>query len=167
MTIRLSQTQTYISEKWPNLTENNATVISCDDALYNCAAFIVGDKTQRWWPVETEVAEIGVQGYYWPPCFPCEESVKNIIATLRGVLGFERCADGTLESGYEKIAIYGVKDEPRHLAKQLPNGKWASKLGELEDIEHDTLDALNGWFYGTAIAFLRRQRQDAKDKSKT
>jgi hypothetical protein len=29
---------------------------------------------------------------------------------------------------------------PRLAVRQLPNGRWTSKLGDFKDIEHDTLD---------------------------
>lgn len=42
--------------------------------------------------------------------------------------------------------------------RQLPDGKWTSKLGALEDIEHDRLDALEGDDYGRVVAYMKRQR---------
>jgi hypothetical protein len=49
------------------------------------------------------------------------------------------------------------------MAKQLPNGKWSSKCGDLEDIEHD-LEALIGRDskregYGTIACFMKRKLQ--------
>ena len=46
--------------------------------------------------------------------------------------------DGPLQDGYEKIAIYALDGEPTHAARQLDTGRWTSKLGKHEDIEHDT-----------------------------
>lgn len=36
---------------------------------------------------------------------------------------------------------------PSHAARQLPNGRWTSKCGQAEDIEHDLRD-LEGRLYG-------------------
>ncbi|NET26084.1 hypothetical protein [Okeania sp. SIO1I7] len=47
------------------------------------------------------------------------------------------------------------KYRPTHAVRQLANGKWASKLGWLEDIEHE-LDALNGDRYGVVGQILKR-----------
>ena len=58
------------------------------------------------------------------------------------------CSDSSLEAGYEKIAIYVKDGIPTHAARQLGDGRWTSKLGKYEDIEHDSLDALNGDGYG-------------------
>jgi hypothetical protein len=50
-----------------------------------------------------------------------------------------------------------------HAARQLQSGRWTSKLGDLEDIEHD-LRALEDqpntpsqWPYGRVSAFMRRR----------
>jgi hypothetical protein len=40
------------------------------------------------------------------------------------------------------------------------SGKWTSKIGELEDIEHDGLSALEGKAYGTLAQILKRPRRD-------
>lgn len=68
------------------------------------------------------------------------------------------CADGSLEVGIEKIAIYADGDEYMHAARQLGNSKWTSKIGCKEDIEHNTLDALAGPAYGQVTVFIKRLR---------
>ena len=71
--------------------------------------------------------------------------------------GFERSESSDPEPGYEKIAIYvDRRGLPLHAARQLESGRWTSKMGELEDIEHDTLDALEGPKYGKPVRYLRR-----------
>jgi hypothetical protein len=45
--------------------------------------------------------------------------------------------------------------EPTHAAQQLSNGKWTSKLGRWQDIEHE-LDGLVGEMYGTVKQILKR-----------
>lgn len=78
------------------------------------------------------------------------------------------CADGEHEPNVEKVAIYidqfGI---PTHVALQLPDGRWTSKLGDWDDITHQ-LEALTGnplpdkgWPYGTVAQFLRRPRVQA------
>ena len=46
-------------------------------------------------------------------------------------------------------------DRPTHAAKQLPNGRWTSKLGRSQDVEH-TLEGLEGSAYGRARLVMRR-----------
>ena len=69
------------------------------------------------------------------------------------------CEDGNLEPGYEKVAIYAMDGEPTHAARQLQNGWWTSKLGKYEDIDHDSLEELQGYGfgdYGRVAVFMAR-----------
>jgi hypothetical protein len=69
--------------------------------------------------------------------------------------GFERCNNGDLEDGYEKIAIYTKGRKFCHVARQVPDGRWESKLGTLDDVIHG-LEAVEGQLYGAATIFMRR-----------
>ena len=71
-------------------------------------------------------------------------------------LGYEPCADGDLEDGFEKIAIYQSPGGIQHAARQLSTGRWTSKLGGLEDIEHASPAELEGAEYGEVVQYLRR-----------
>jgi hypothetical protein len=55
-----------------------------------------------------------------------------------------------------KVAIYASGGELTHAARQLPDGQWTSKLGDLEDIEHDTLEALKCEEYGKPVLIMRK-----------
>ena len=72
-------------------------------------------------------------------------------------LGFEPCPDGDLEEGFEKIAIYSKSGEYQHVARQLSDGNWTSKLGIREDIEHQTLFALEGADCEEVTCFLKKR----------
>jgi len=67
--------------------------------------------------------------------------------------------DGAPEPGAEKIAVYAAGEFYTHAARQLPNGKWTSKLGAAEDIEHDTAEDVAGGLYGVVVQFMTRARQ--------
>jgi hypothetical protein len=71
-------------------------------------------------------------------------------------LSYEICADSSLEMGFEKVALYGDAFWYRHAARQLPNGKWTSKLGHDVDIEHDLPEDLAEGVYGGVVHFMRR-----------
>jgi hypothetical protein len=72
------------------------------------------------------------------------------------LLGYELCETAAPEPGYEKIALFADSSgTPTHAARQLPDGRWTSKLGNLEDIEHD-LDDLSGKLYGRVAQLMRR-----------
>lgn len=84
------------------------------------------------------------------------QTVEALVAAYES-LGFAMCDDSDVELGYEKVAIYGTPDgEFQHAARQLNDGHWTSKLGEWEDIEHNTLEALECQDYGTVQRILRR-----------
>ena len=75
-------------------------------------------------------------------------------------LGYEVCENERLETGFEKIAIYAEIDgELKHAARQLESGRWTSKLGGWEDIEHSTLAALEGKEYGRVMRLMKRLRR--------
>ena len=69
-----------------------------------------------------------------------------------------RTANGTtaLEQGFEKVALYGTALEYSHAARQLPSGKWSSKLGKDVDIEHDTPNDVAGGVYGEVMQIMKR-----------
>jgi hypothetical protein len=78
------------------------------------------------------------------------------LAAVYKRLGYSRCEAPQLEPGVEKLAIYVEPDgTPTHAARQLSDGHWTSKLGELEDVEHFTLESLEN-FYGKVILILAR-----------
>jgi hypothetical protein len=117
----------------------------------------MGQTTHWWWP---DFYGIGK----WPPGVPRAETIDAFIAAF-GTLGYEECADGTLEAGFEKVAIYGKvqvggSHAPTHIAIQRSDSRWSSKLGIFEDIEHSTLESLFSAGYGTVIArYLKRPRR--------
>ncbi|MCA1994470.1 MAG: hypothetical protein LDL41_20850 [Coleofasciculus sp. S288] len=134
--------------KWPNLSRTDYQVTSPKSQEYNCFSWAAED-TERWWQ------PIPGDQFYWPDGVPQEETLDAYIQAF-GTLGYEPCDDEQLESGYEKIAIYVVSNGiPTHAARQLANGKWTSKLGWLEDIEHE-LDGLIGDRYGVVDQILKR-----------
>ncbi len=76
----------------------------------------------------------------------------NLIAVfaLLGYVTSERDDEGV---GTERLALFANEHgEPTHVARQLPSGVWTSKLGSAEDIEHDSLAALEGPIYGPCRA---------------
>src|SRR5258708_3906964 len=134
---------------FPNLKNSKYTITSSTTRDYNCIAFAAGEIHRWWWP-------IGLA--YWPENAPRSETVPSFVFAF-GTFGYSACEDGTPESGFEKLAIYAHDDGiPTHMARQLPSGIWVSKCGGLEDIEHETLEALVGppKAYGSVVQFLKR-----------
>jgi len=137
--------------EFPFLTygrDKNHKVKSCRTTRYNCIAWAAGDIEKPWWP--------GVYGFYWPSGISRADRISSFVEAFQ-LQGYTVCFDASLESGYEKIALYARKDgTPTHAARQLKSGKWTSKLGPFQDIEHDTLECVNGPCYGKASCFMRR-----------
>jgi hypothetical protein len=108
-----------------------------------------------WWPDDLNLS-------FWPHGAPRELTPQAFEAAY-GLVGYQRCADGALEPGFQKIAIFVSTDSrPTHAARQLPTGEWTSKLGSLEDITHVALDGVAGEEYGTVAFFLRRPLASAE-----
>lgn len=144
----------YYDRHFPNLKREGFRRTS-EPAYYNCIAYAVGDLQRKWWPGEYHP---DWSDDYWPDGVLQQETLPAFLMAFATV-GYEPCADGGLEPGFEKIAIYAHESGVvRHAAKQQEDGVWRSKLGEDEDIEH-TLNGLVGPFYGHVVAYLKRPRQ--------
>ena len=131
--------------QFPNLSEKNYSETSPISRHYNCIAWAAGDDRHFWWP----------QYAYWPTGLSSELTVDNFMAAFQ-TLGYEACDGPELEPGFEKIAIYTKMGAPTHAARQLSNGYWTSKLGRNIDIEHHSLEAIEGPAYGKAFAYMKR-----------
>jgi hypothetical protein len=131
---------------FPRLEGEGWTKTSHHTPEYNCIAWAAGDDERWWWPSPES---------YWPPGVSEDGSLECFVAAFR-TRGYERCADAVLEPGFEKVALYADDaGQPTHAARQLPSGRWTSKLGTEMDIEH-TLAGLEGPVYGRVALFLRR-----------
>lgn len=109
-----------------------------DDAVkYNCVAHAMADNQQWWQPPIWGQLE---PGQHWPPEAPVEHELNTYIRVFE-LQGYVICDSFELEPNYEKVAVYWGVDG-HHVAKQLDNGEWSSKLGDEEDIAHKTLDGL-------------------------
>jgi hypothetical protein len=145
---------------FPQLRRDDYRVTSQECTRYNCIAHAAGKDDNWWWPVEGKV-----EGVYWPFDSP-EDSIEVFIRAYQ-IEGYEVCQERELEDGIEKVAIYiGADGKPTHAARQLVNGSWTSKLGDWEDIEHRTLEALETGDdqahqmlgYGKVAVIMRRPR---------
>jgi hypothetical protein len=133
---------------FPGLSGSAYRETSPADRRYNCIAWAAQDDQNWWWPQPSDET-------YWPPSVPRIESLEGFIDAFR-TLGYAPCNHADPEPGFEKIAFYiGEDGIPSHAARQLESGRWTSKLGELEDIEHE-LEVLEGERYGTIGAVMKR-----------
>jgi hypothetical protein len=122
---------------------------SPETSRYNCIAWAAGDTDRWWWPTEP------TEDYYWPAGVECAETLAAFVAAF-SLLGYAPRSTPELELGYVKIALFAAPDGiPTHASRQLANGRWTSKLGEGEDIEHDLQD-IDGAIYGSVAQLMRR-----------
>lgn len=117
---------------------------------YNCFAWAIGRTDILLDPMKV-----------WPQNVPREYTLTTFIQCF-AKFGFVCCDDGDVEPEFEKVAIYGFDNQPKHAARQTENGLWTSKIGTLELIEHH-LDALfnattEKAHYGFVIQFLKRPK---------
>ncbi|SRR6266498_1468974 len=135
---------------FPHLRDAGFEITSPPDPTYNCVAWAAGDVARWWWPSEPTFA-------YWPVDVEREETVASFIRAF-ATLGYEIASSGAFEAGFEKVAIFASGDGvPTHVARQLGDGSWTSKLGSLEDISHIEPTAVEGFDYGNVMAFLKRR----------
>jgi hypothetical protein len=136
-------------QEFPGLSAFNHWIKSPQTILYQCVAWAMGDDTRRWWPDAMGIC-------YWPPKAPRAETIEAFTQMLR-LYGYSPSTSRKVEKRIEKVALYALNNSPKHLARQLQKGKWTSKLGDSEDIEH-TIEALEGPHYGTVVQIYARPR---------
>lgn len=140
--------RTFASEAgFPNM-HNFKVLNPTFDLSYNCVGWAVDDTNRWWWPIRYE-------NEYWP--FSVENStpeVKNFdelfIQNAGAVVTNESPSRYiSVEPGFVKLALFTADfNHPTHIARQMDTGKWVSKLGGDELLEHE-LDELEGGYYGT------------------
>jgi hypothetical protein len=124
---------------------------------YNCIAWAAGHEDHPWWP-----SKEFPYYYHWPDGLDRQEAGKETLANFIKAFeteGYEKCDDGSLENGIEKVALFeGPSENPLHAARQLESGRWTSKCGDYQDIDHVSLSVVEGKAYGKAKVFLKRRR---------
>ena len=142
---------------FPKLTAESCRVTSERDPGYNCIAWAAQITHQRWWPLENP------EEAYWPAGVPRIATLEAFQAAFE-TLAYSTYAPEEMKPGFEKVALFAdINGVPTHAARQLANGRWTSKLGKAEDIEHDLRD-LEGDLYGT-VALLMSRRNTAGAKN--
>jgi len=140
--------------RYPNLHNNPGSYEVHSDETphrdYNCAAWALEITDAVWWPHPLDPE------YYWPPNVRRDDSLQAFIEGY-GIFGFEVCDTPDYEVGFIKLAVFAEGDEPLHVARQLPDGRWTSKLGlRWEDIIHDDLNGVTRPDYGQPRLFMRK-----------
>ena len=135
----------------PSLQGSDYEPQSNRNPAYNCFAWAAHDH-ENWMEPPGTAAWTS-----WPSDLPTWPTLENYMRAYERE-GFVECPDGTLESGYEKIALF-IDDDgaPQHAARQLPSGRWTSKLGKGIDIEHDLATLVGEPAMGNVEKFMKRR----------
>jgi hypothetical protein len=138
-----------IERAFPKLQGANYRVTSPSTDTYNCIAWAAGAINAWWWPFGEP------DKVHWPEGVE-RLTTLDVFRHLFATLGYVVCVGEELEPGFEKVALFADPDDiPQHAARQLANGRWTSKLGRSEDIEHQLHD-LEGEVYGTVALVMKR-----------
>ena len=135
----------WLKQEFPGLQLFHYQLTSPPTKQYNCIAWAAGKNDKWWWPIRG----------YWPGQGRRDESPKAFIEAFAR-FGYSPCESDSFEAGFEKVAIYvGSNGIVTHMARQLTDGRWTSKLGEGVDIAH-MLEGITGERYGEVAKILRR-----------
>ncbi|MGH8141477.1 MAG: DUF7689 domain-containing protein [Steroidobacteraceae bacterium] len=140
-----------LERAFPSLRNSYWKKTSNEDPSYNCIAYAGGDQSQRWDVVQAQYRPAP----YWPPGVAKDMQPETLVKVFES-LGYELCENASHEEGFHKVALYSKDGKWTHAAKQLPDKGWSSKLGDGEDIRHDSLTAVAGKHYGDVYRFMRR-----------
>jgi hypothetical protein len=139
----------------PGLASAGYAIKSAADPWYNCVAFAVGDLENFWYDAK-------VNGYYWPPGCASADTIEGWVEVFLRHGYTDALLDGSFQSEFEKVAIYGSANHPEHVARQTSSGTWVSKMGRGHDIEHYTLTAVESEIMGSVMKIMKRTCRDGR-----
>src|SRR5271167_374709 len=126
--------------------------LCCREFVLTNPAHIPDDSTACVWRIADFCGKSAIRHTHPEP-----GPVARTISYLQKAFGYKIATHSRYERGYEKLAIYADTNKVfKHVAKQSAS-KWLSKLGQLHDIEHSSLDVLVGP-YGNVVRLLKRKR---------
>ena len=134
-------------QNFPRLSSETFEIVAPASIRYNCIAYAAGDASTWWGTVKED--------NYWPEDATRTNRMASLIEVFTG-LGFQQCRNSSLESGFEKVALYEAQGLWTHAALQTPTGRWRSKMGQGPLIEHLNPDSLSDGMYGSPTVYMRR-----------
>src|ERR1700687_6097228 len=138
-----------LESAFPGLSGTKYQITSAATPDYNCIAWAAAEDF-RWW----EPDPFGV--YFWPDGVGRTAHHTSYLQAFAR-LGYELAENDALEPGFEKVALFvSANGLPSHMARQLRDGLWTSKLGPDVDITHAEVKDLEGTLYGAVFLVLRR-----------
>ena len=137
----------YLSHRmFPNSFAEPFEITSPETSAYNCVAWAMHDS-ERWWEAD--------ENYFWKDGVSLDNTISTFIQLFEQ-LGFTVCSNFALEKSHEKIVLFSNGDGIcSHVARQLENGLWTSKLGVSYDVMH-TLDGMEDGIYGKVVVVMKK-----------
>ena len=136
-----------LEDVFPGLRGQSYQITSPRDDRYNCIAFAAGDDQNWWWP-DSAGKMHGLQVLLGPRRWRSSaKRSRRWVMSSAATIGWN--------PAMRKSRCLRWLGLPKHACRQLPNGRWASKLGRSEDIEH-ALHDLTGTAYGKVVLFMKR-----------
>ena len=147
-----------IISSFPDLkADSDFKISSPETPNYNCIAWAYKSYDDRiMWPWGSETKTL--DGFhYWPEGVADSTDVSAFIHAFQ-LQGYEVCDQWEHEKDYVRIALYVIPNTPEctHASRELRNGKWTSKLGPENDIEHGSPYSLEGVEYGKVFCIMKR-----------
>lgn len=152
---------TKIRSLFPKLKEDaDFKLTSPATPNYNCIAWAYNIQNQWMWPGGSEAKNLD-GFYYWPEGVEGGTNVHSFIKAFE-LKGYRICDSWEHEDGFRKIALY-VKygtTECTHASRELVAnetcGKWTSKLGQEQDIQHGNPFSIEGKIYGIVHCIMKQ-----------
>ena len=147
-----------ITENFPKLLEDSAfDITSKYNSNYNCIswALMYNDR----WSQPPYLGKPNLDCVVWWPPDVLEGIDPDCLKKLFEYHGYIECNSGEHEDGYRKVALYFNEqtNEWTHAARELSNGCWTSKLGQIEDIQHGIPEAIENDGYGKIYCFMKKK----------
>ena len=153
----------HIEHWFPNSAEPDALEItSPQDLCYNCVAWSLGIDS-HWVEPYLDNGVKFAPWAIWPNSEDSGLSIDTYVKMFRGE-GFVKASRGNLEVGFDKIVIYWDKASKifTHVARQMENGQWWSKLGKASDVQHMKPEVLgpagSPGQYGEIWGYMKRAK---------
>jgi hypothetical protein len=140
-------------KKFPKLPADGAKKTSDPTPQYNCIAWSANRDKKQWWePKKQEPWD------YWPSDIPDDYSFESFVLIFERQ-GYKKCEGSHFEFFFKKVALYADENGFTHVCDQINSGAWWSKLAADEDIQHNSLEALEGKIgneYGKVEQIVKR-----------
>lgn len=149
---------------WPNSRNKPLKIKSPITPKYNCVAYSLNREDIWYESIDNDDIRNGLcvllqRSIIWPEALSKGILINNYLELYK-LNGFEKVndLDISVEVGYVKIAIYGNTEQVfTHVCRQMEDGKWVSKLGSFQDVEHDDLEVLEGSHYGKVMVVMKKK----------